>query len=317
MQQTAGSTEPRTLNAVTKAATASVPVYRFYNASTGAHFYTTSATERDSIRARLPSYSYEGTAFEALAQAGTGLAPVYRFYNTQTGVHFYTISESEKNLVRDSLPQFHLEGVAYYASQVAATGFRPLYRSYVLNKGFHFYSVNASETAGLAQYRAEGVGYYVVGTAPEPDPGTADATCQLANFQVDLMQQINAARAVARSCGSTARPAATAVSWDAALAAAAARHSSDMAQNNFFSHTGSDGSTVGLRATAAGYSWSAIGENIAAGHTTVSEVMTGWLSSEGHCNNIMNSAYTHVALACVAKPGTTYTRYWTMVLGRH
>lgn len=317
MQGTAGRTEPSTLNAFTKAGAASVPVYRFYNASTGAHFYTTNTAERDSIRARLPSFSYEGTAFEALAQAGAGLAPVYRFYNTQTGVHFYTISESEKNLVRDSLPQFRLEGVAYYASQVPATGFRPLYRSYVLNKGFHFYSVNASETAGLAQYRAEGVGYYVVGTAPAPDPGTTDATCQLANFQVDLMQQINAARAVARSCGGTARPAANAVSWDAALAAAAVRHSSDMAQNNFFSHTGSDGSTVGLRATAAGYSWSGIGENIAAGHTSVSAVMSGWLGSEGHCNYIMNSAYTHVALACVAQPGTTYTRYWTMVLGRH
>lgn len=315
MQRTAGPTETSTLSAFTKAGAASVPVYRFYNASTGAHFYTTSTAERDSIRARLPGFSYEGAAFEALAQAGTGLAPVYRFYNTQTGVHFYTISESEKNLVRDSLPQFHLEGVAYYASQVAATGFRPLYRSYVLNKGFHFYSVNASETAGLAQYRAEGVGYYVVGTAP--DPGTTDSTCQLANFQVDLIQQINAARAVTRSCGGTTRPAANAVSWDAALAAAAARHSSDMAQNNFFNHTGSDGSTVGLRATAAGYSWSGIGENIAAGYTSVSAVMTGWLSSEGHCNNIMNSAYTHVALACVAEPGTTYTRYWTMVLGRH
>jgi uncharacterized protein YkwD len=258
-------------------------------------------------------------AFEAIAQAGTGLAPVYRFYNTQTGVHFYTISEAEKNLVRDSLPQFRLEGVAYHASQVAATGFRPLYRSYVLNKGFHFYSVNAAEAAGLAQYRAEGVGYYVVGTATAeepPNPG-ANTTCGLSNFQADLMQQINAARAVARSCGNTARPAANAVVWDASLAAAALRHSSDMAQNNFFDHTGSDGSTVGVRATAAGYSWSGIGENIAAGYPSVSAVMSGWLGSPGHCNNIMNSAHTHVAMACVAQTGTTYGSYWTMVLGRH
>lgn len=308
--------EIHALKAFTKAGAAAVPVYRFYNASTGAHFYTTSTVERDSIRSGLPNFAYEGVAFEAIAQAGAGLSPVYRFYNTQTGVHFYTISEAEKNLVRDSLPQFRLEGVSYYASQVAATGFRPLYRAYVLNKGFHFYSVNASESAGLAQYRAEGVGYYVVGTAPVSDPGTNDATCQLANFQVDLMQQINAARAVARSCGRTTRPATNAVAWDAALAAAAARHSSDMAQNNFFNHTGSDGSTVGVRATAAGYAWSGIGENIAAGYPTVSAVMSDWLSSEGHCNNIMNGANTHVALACVARSGTTYGEYWTMVVGR-
>ena len=318
-QPAASPMEIRGLNATTKAGAEAVPVYRFYNTSTGAHFYTTSTAERDSIRARLPLFSYEGTAFEAIAQAGAGLAPVYRFFNTQTGVHFYTISEAEKNLVRDSLPQYRLEGVAYYASQVAVTGFRPLYRSYVLNKGFHFYSVNASETAGLAQYRAEGVAYYVVGTASveePPNPGV-NVTCGLSSFQADLMQQINAARAVARTCGTTARPATNAVVWDASLAAAASRHSSDMAQHNFFDHTGSDGSTVGVRATAAGYSWSGIGENIAAGYPSVSAVMSGWLSSPGHCNNIMNSAHTHVAMACVAQTGTTYGSYWTMVLGRH
>jgi uncharacterized protein YkwD len=44
--------------------------------------------------------------------------------------------------------------------------------------------------------------------------------------------------------------------------------------------------------------------------------MNGWLASEGHCNNIMESSFNDVALACVSQPGTTYGKYWTMELGR-
>ncbi|AOW15676.1 hypothetical protein LPB72_01120 [Hydrogenophaga crassostreae] len=130
------------------------------------------------------------------------------------------------------------------------------------------------------------------------------------------MQQINAARASGRTCGSAPRPATTPLVWNANLQVAAARHSTDMAKNNFFDHTGSDGSTLGVRATAAGYIWRGIGENIAAGQSSVTSVMNGWLASPGHCNNIMESSFNDVALACVSQPGTKYGKYWTMELGR-
>ena len=313
--------EPGLEAGLTKAAAAELTVFRFYNALSGAHFYTASATERDQLRAQPGAFAYEGPAFQASAQAVGGLAPVYRFFNGSTGVHFYTISETEKTQIQRNLPQFQLEGVAYYASQVATEGYRPLYRSYVLGKGFHFYSVDASEGAGLAQYQAEGVAYYVVGTAaaapPPSNPSPAvDTECGLPNFQRDLLQQINAARSSARTCGRVVRPAAAPLAWNANLQVAAARHSTDMARNNFFSHTGSDGSDLGDRATDAGYNWRGIGENIAAGQSSVTSVMNGWLASEGHCNNIMESSFNDVALACVSQPGTTYGRYWTMELGR-
>jgi uncharacterized protein YkwD len=307
---------------LTKATAADLTVFRFFNAISGAHFYTASVSERDRVRAQGGAFAYEGPAFQASSQAAQNLSPVYRFFNTATGVHFYSISEAEKNYIQQTLPQFQLEGVAYYASKVAAEGYRALYRAYVTNKGFHFYSVNATETTGLAQYHPEGVAYYVIGTAaaavpPPTGPGPgADTTCGLASFQADLLQQVNAARASARSCGGVLRSAAPALAWSALLQSAAARHSTDMAQNNFFSHTGSDGSNVGTRATAAGYGWSGVGENIAAGQANVGTVMSGWLSSAGHCDNIMNSGYNDVALACVSQAGTSYGKYWTMVLGR-
>lgn len=111
-------------------------------------------------------------------------------------------------------------------------------------------------------------------------------------------------------------PAVAALSWNGALAAAAGRHSSDMALRNFFSHAGSDGSDVGQRVSGAGYDWTGVGENLAAGPSSVSVVMSGWLASAGHCANLMGGAYRHLGVACVAGSGSAYQRYWTMVLAK-
>ena len=144
----------------------------------------------------------------------------------------------------------------------------------------------------------------------------ADTSCGLPNFRDSLLQAINAARAVARSCGATAMPAVAPVAWNDLLFSAAARHSTDMAANNYFSHTGLDGRSMSQRVTAEGYAWSWVGENIAAGQSSVSAVMNGWLASPGHCANIMNAQPRDVAVACVQRSGTTYGRYWTMLLAR-
>lgn len=81
-------------------------------------------------------------------------------------------------------------------------------------------------------------------------------------------------------------------------------------------HTGSDGSNVAKRAEAAGYRWSAVGENIAAGRTTATATLAQWMASPGHCGNIMNPAFADVAVAGLHRPGTPYGHYWVMVLGR-
>lgn len=88
-----------------------------------------------------------------------------------------------------------------------------------------------------------------------------------------------------------------------------------MVAKNFFDHTGSDGSTVGVRVTDAGYAWSGVAENIAAGQTSVASAMNSWQLSEGHCRNLMGANYKHVALACVrGTSANAYPFYWTMVL---
>jgi uncharacterized protein YkwD len=153
------------------------------------------------------------------------------------------------------------------------------------------------------------------GGAPGGASGSGP-TCGLANFQADLLQRVNAARAAGAQCGARGAFAATGpLQWHGVLVTAAARHSQDMASHNIFSHTGSDNSSPAQRVTDAGYGWRLVAENVAAGYRTVQEVMDGWMTSDGHCANIMNPALRDFGVACV--PGdtsNTYSTYWTMNL---
>lgn len=156
---------------------------------------------------------------------------------------------------------------------------------------------------------------------PAPAASAAEAgtrlTCNLPNFQADMLAAVNAHRLAGASCGARGSfPATTALSWNANLAQAAAGHSDDMVARNFFSHTGSNGSSVGDRATAAGYTWRTVGENIAAGQAGVAEVVQGWMNSDGHCANLMNPAYRDIGAVCIAgNANTTYRTYWTQNFG--
>lgn len=141
-------------------------------------------------------------------------------------------------------------------------------------------------------------------------------TCNLANFQQEILDRVNQARAAGRTCGSTSYAPAPALRWNGVLFNAAGAHSTDMAANNYFSHTSQDGRNAGQRITGAGYAWSAYGENIAAGQTSVQAVVDGWLASPGHCANIMNASHVDMATACVASSTSTYRTYWTMELAR-
>lgn len=147
---------------------------------------------------------------------------------------------------------------------------------------------------------------------------TTGSTCNLPDFAATALARINQLRAAGADCRSegTFAPAA-ALTWSAALTQSAEVQSQDMVANNFFSHTGSNGSTLSSRVDATGYTWSSLGENIAAGYPTVDAVMTGWMASDGHCANLMNANFNQVGLVCV--PGTaadTYNTYWTMDLAK-
>lgn len=156
-----------------------------------------------------------------------------------------------------------------------------------------------------------------VPAAPAEASTLASAKCSDSGtkaFRQETLKLTNSYRATGRYCGSTWYAASKPVAWNKQLKLAAAGHSRDMATHNFFSHTGSDGSSMGDRITDAGYHWSAAGENIAAGYSDVASVMKGWIDSPGHCANIMSARYVDVGLACSESANSQYHTYWTMDL---
>jgi uncharacterized protein YkwD len=138
------------------------------------------------------------------------------------------------------------------------------------------------------------------------------------DIRQDMLAAINLARSAGRTCGTTYYGAAAPVAWNDKIAAAALRHSADMAANNFFSHTGSDNSSPGDRLTSAGYPWVTYGENIGVGYSSATSAVQAWLASAGHCANIMNPGFAEIGAAYSQGPfgGSTAALYWTLDLGR-
>jgi uncharacterized protein YkwD len=132
-----------------------------------------------------------------------------------------------------------------------------------------------------------------------------------------ILDGVNAARAEPRTCGTQQFPPAPPLRWNPALGAAALAHSRDMAAQRYFSHTGKNGKMVDTRAQRAGYAWWRVGENIAFGQNSPQEALTAWLTSPGHCANIMNRDFTEMGAAYAVtaehRPGVVY---WTQVLGK-
>ncbi|MFC0134916.1 CAP domain-containing protein [Massilia eurypsychrophila] len=131
-----------------------------------------------------------------------------------------------------------------------------------------------------------------------------------------ILREVNEARAAGQTCGDAQFAAVAALAWNSALGDAALSHSLDMASQHFFQHKGKDGRLVGERASAAGYRWRRVGENIAAGQESAEDAVAGWLSSPGHCANIMNPAFTEMGAAYAVDTSRDTPRvYWTQVFG--
>jgi uncharacterized protein YkwD len=88
-----------------------------------------------------------------------------------------------------------------------------------------------------------------------------------------------------------------------------------MACNDYFSHTGLDGSSFSDRARRQGYNISYGGENIAAGYSTPEKVVQGWMNSSGHRDNILGEHYTDIGVGYAYSKNSSYGIYWTAVFG--
>jgi uncharacterized protein YkwD len=149
-------------------------------------------------------------------------------------------------------------------------------------------------------------GTWIVVAAPfeAPAPMAADSVA------AEVLQLVNAARGVARRCGSSTQAAVPPVRLNALLNQAALAHAQDMLRYDYFDHIGHDGSSPAQRVDAIGYRHRLVGENIALGPETAQEAVRGWLSSPGHCENIMDPRFTELGVAFAANRSGEPRIYW-------
>lgn len=97
---------------------------------------------------------------------------------------------------------------------------------------------------------------------------------------------------------------------------AAKNHSKDMAKNNYFSHTGLNGSSFSERAKEVGYKGEPRAENIVAGNSDVNATFNQWVNSSGHLNNMLNVSANEMGIGRAYDSNSTYKYYWTQVFGK-
>ena len=142
------------------------------------------------------------------------------------------------------------------------------------------------------------------------EPATPEATASPSTTDTAAPASAAVASVLALVNSERGKVGCSALTLNEKLSKAAQDHSADMAAHQNMSHTGSDGSDPGQRITAAGYSWSAYGENVAYGYSTPEQVMAGWMSSPGHKRNILDCGFKEIGVG-LAQPGS----YWTQDFG--
>ncbi|WP_307817484.1 CAP domain-containing protein [Nocardia acididurans] len=95
---------------------------------------------------------------------------------------------------------------------------------------------------------------------------------------------------------------------DVRLSAVARKHSADMLERGYFSHTGLDGRQPWDRAKDEGIDYRGIAENIAWGQRSAAEVVDGWMNSPGHRANILTPEFTNIGVGRVGD-------HWTQLFG--
>jgi uncharacterized protein YkwD len=128
----------------------------------------------------------------------------------------------------------------------------------------------------------------------------------LSEYQT-LLELVNDLRKKGCECGGRRMEPVPPLLLDTMLIRVAELHSADMATNNYFDHSGKDGSSPAVRYNRfTKQQRYYIGENIYVGSTTPESAFSAWLGSKGHCENMMHANYKRMG---AGKSGI----YWTQM----
>jgi uncharacterized protein YkwD len=132
-------------------------------------------------------------------------------------------------------------------------------------------------------------------TGPGSGSGFANVTCAYTTDAAKVTETVNAINAYRAQNGSTA------YTVNDLLTKAATAHANDMACNNLFVHTGSDGSTPASRVAASGYAASSITENVYGSYPPLSgQGAVDWWRNDktdlNHNKNLLSTKYTEIGV---------------------
>jgi uncharacterized protein YkwD len=169
-----------------------------------------------------------------------------------------------------------------------------------LDAGTYYIRVHsATNTTAFTPYT---LAVSATSTAPPPPPDTA-----FVQRVLELTNQFRSQNGL------------TLLTLNVELNAASLGHSRDMALQDFFSHTGRDGSAPWDRAREVGYEARTMAENIAAGYSTPEQVVQGWINSAGHRANLLNASFRELGVGYFFLSNDTgsvnYRHYWTQMFG--
>jgi uncharacterized protein YkwD len=145
-------------------------------------------------------------------------------------------------------------------------------------------------------------------------PGVSDWSGSWNGAEFAVLDRINDRRTESADCGTQGSfgPAGP-LDMEPHLQCAARYHSLWMSENGVLAHE-SPGGDMGEgpweRVQNSGFSGDALGENVAGGYASPDDVVAGWMSSDGHCANIM---YPDAVLVGVGYHAGGH--YWTMNTG--
>ena len=158
-------------------------------------------------------------------------------------------------------------------------------------------------TANPKRLLMSGIGLLSAATVASPllfRADSASANCQVSSTALEVVKLTNQVRSE-----HSLKP----LRSNCLLFKAAQNHTEYMVKTGTITHTGSDGSSVGVRVKRVGYEYSAVAENVASEQQNPSQVVDSWMNSSGHRKNILNPNYTEI--------GVGYSNnYWTQVFGR-
>jgi hypothetical protein len=91
----------------------------------------------------------------------------------------------------------------------------------------------------------------------------------------------------------------TALELNEKLSDAARRKAANMLENDYWAHFAPDGTTPWSFIKAAGYEYGYAGENLAKGFVNSQDVVSAWMDSPSHRENLLSSKYKDIGFAIV------------------